>query len=753
MLPIQPPKIAPITEPDYRKVPLPPRFEVKPPKGAPNVVIVLMDQLCYADPEGMGGPIKMPTFDRLAKNGLIYTNFHVNALCSPTRGALLTGRNSHQCSMATVVDTSTGYPGDTGVRPDSCATVGEILHRWGYVTSYFGKCHEVPPYECSASGPFDRWPARSGWDKFYGYLAGEQSSLNPNLIDGMTHLPTPSDPNYHFNTDITDKAIAWMKATRSLTPDRPFLMYYSSSGGHPPHTPPKAWLEKGLYKGAFDDGWDALREKILKRQKELGIVKPNTKLAENPEYIKRWNTLSDDAKKVYGRQMEVYATLVESADYEVGRLVQAIEDVGELDNTLIFYITGDNGGSSIGDINGVFMEWSPLNAAPEDVPYLLGRLDDYGGPKSYPNYSVAWAVAGSTPATWCIQMAHGGGNMAGMAVHWPNGFRARGELRHQYHHVNDIVLTVLDAVGVPEPRVVNGVAQTPMAGVSLLYSTDNANAAGRHRTQYNEVSGNRSIYHEGWLAAVVHREPWHPEVEKLFSEDRWELYHMDEDFGLATDLATKMPEKLEEMKELFFAEAVKNNVFPLDDRGFARLNPVSAGRPDLMFGRKTLTLYPGMTGMTENCFINTKAVSYSIDAEVEIPKEGAEGVIVSQAGQGGGWSLYVKDGKPKYTYNWLSREKYVVEGKEKLPTGKIHIGFDFAYDGGGLHKGAKGTLTVNGKKVGESRIEKTMGAIYSLAGETADVGVDAFSPVTDDYDPWHNTFTGRIEKIIMELRE
>ena len=434
------------------------------------MVIVLMDQWSYADPSTFGGPIRTPTLDRLAANGVTYTNFHVNALCSPTRSALLTGRNSHQCSMATVVDTSTGFPGDTGVRPDSCATVGEILRRWGYVTGYFGKCHEVPPYEVSVSGPFDRWPAHSGWDKFYGYLAGEQSSLHPNLIDGTTHIGTPKSDDYHFNVDMTDKAIDWMKATRSLTPDRPFLMYYSSSAGHPPHTPPRDWLDRDPYKGMFDDGWDALRDQILERQKAMGIVDMDTVLAENPEYIKRWDTLSDDEKTVFSRQMEVYAALCESADHEVGRLVDAIEEVGELDNTLFIYIAGDNGGSSIGDINGVFVEWGPLNNAPEDIPYLLSRLDEYGGPASYPNYSVGWAVAGATPATWCIQMAHGGGNMAGMVVHWPDRIKTKGEIRRQYHHVIDVVPTILEAVGVVEPRIVNGAEQTPMAGVSFGYS-------------------------------------------------------------------------------------------------------------------------------------------------------------------------------------------------------------------------------------------------------------------------------------------
>lgn len=754
VLPIPGPVYEPTTEVDYRNVKPPPRFRVRPPEGAPNIVIVLMDQLSFSDAATLGGVIRTPTLDRLAANGLTYPNFHVNALCSPTRMSLLTGRNQHQCSAATVVDTSTGYPGDTGIRPDSCATVGEILRRWGYVTSYFGKCHEVPPYEVSVSGPFDRWPAHSGWDKFYGYLAGEQSSLHPNLIDGVTHIGTPKDPEYHFNVDMTDQAIAWVKATRSLTPERPFLMYYSSSAGHPPHTPPKSWLEKGLYKGQFDEGWDVLREQTLERQLEKGIVPPGTKLADNPEYITRWDKLSGDAKTVYARQMEVYATLVESADHEVGRLVEAIDEVGELDNTLFIYIAGDNGGSSIGDINGVFVEWGPLNGAPEDIPYLLSRLDEYGGPESYPNYSLGWAMAGATPATWCIQMAHGGGNMAGTVVHWPKGIKAKGEIRRQYASVIDIVPTILEAAGIPEPKIVNGHEQTPIAGVSMKYSFDDANAKGRHITQYNEVTGNRSIYHDGWLAAVVHRAPWEPAPRaKNFDNDVWELYHMDEDFGLANNVAEQHPDKLKEMQDLFMAEAIKYGVLPLDDRAFERLNAVSAGRPDLMDGRHELTLYPGMTGMTENNFLNTKAVSYTITADLEIPEGGAEGVLLSQAGQTGGWSLYVKDGRPKYTYNWLDREKYVIAGDKPLPTGKVTVEFAFDYDGGGLNNGATGTITVNGQQVAQGRIEKTMGVIYSLAGETADVGVDAWSPVTDDYDPWDNAFTGTINTIVMKHKE
>ena len=747
VLPIPRPVYKPTKEQDWRKVEPPPRFEVKPPKGAPNVLIVLMDQSCYADPTGMGGPINTPTFDRLAKNGLKYVNFHVNPLCSPTRTALLTGRTQHQCSMAGVAGTANAYPCDSSIRPQTISSIGKILQSWGYCTSYFGKCNETPEYMVNVSGPFDLWPTQTGFDKFYGYIAGEQSLFHPSLIDGTTFIGIPKDPEYHFNTDLTNKAVDWIKATRSLTPDRPFMMYYAQSASHPPHTPPPSWLKKDLYKGKFDQGWDAVREEILERQIKMGIVPPRTKLAANPESVQKWQDLSADEKKVFARQMEVYATLTEHADYEVGRLIDGIEEIGELDNTLIFYIFGDNGGSIVGDLNGTFVEWSKPNDAPEDVSYLLSRLDEYGGPNSYPNYAVGWAMAGATPATWAITMAHGGGNNAGMVVHWPKGIKAKGQIRRQYTSVIDVMPTILEAVGVPAPKMVNGVKQTPMAGISMKYSFDNGNAKERHTTQYNEGAGNRSIYHDGWMAAVVHNVTWEPAVRADFDHDKWELYNMREDFGLANDLADKYPKKVEQMKKLFHREAVKYGVYPMDDRRFERLNAEVSGRPDIMAGRKELTLYPGMPGMSENSFIDTKSRSHTITADLEIPKGGAEGVIISQAGMFGGWSLYVKNGKPKYVYNWLARERYVIESNEKLPEGKVTLVYDFTYDGGGLHKGGTGTLAVNGKKVGEGRIGKTMGALYSLAAETADIGMDAYSPVTDDYDPWDNAFTGTINTV------
>ncbi|MET4029620.1 arylsulfatase A-like enzyme [Bradyrhizobium sp. JR7.2] len=741
----QPPRPV-ITEPDWRKVPQPKPVSIRPPKGAPNILVILQDQTSYADPSTFGGPINFPTMDRLAKEGLTYTNFHVNSLCSPSRTALLTGRNQHQNSQAAVVDGATSYPGDTGMRPKSVAPIAEILRQWGYCTSMFGKSHETPPWETSMSGPFDRWPARQGFEKFYGFIGGEKNLFRPYLVDGTTELGVPRDPNYHFNVDITDKAIGWIRGTRSLTPDRPFFMYYATGGAHPPHTPPKEWLD--VYKGKFDQGWDKLRGEILARQIKMGLMPPGTKIAENPPEIPKWDALSDDAKKVLSRQMEVYAGYAEHTDREIGRLIDAIGDLGELDNTIVIYIAGDNGGTAIGGLNGTFNEWSNLNDTPEDIPYLKTRMDEYGGPNSYPNYSVAWAMAGSTPATWCINACQGGGQNQGMVIRWPGGIKSKGEIRRQYTHLIDVGPTILEAVGIPEPKIVNGVEQIPMAGTSMIYSFDDAAAKDRHTVQYNECSGNRSIYKDGWMACVMHRAPWEssPRVDD-YAKDKWELYNVAVDFGQATDLAAQNPAKLKELQDLFHQEAIKFGVYPMDDRSFARLNATNAGRPDIMAGRTEVTYYAGMTGMAENVFIDTLSRSYVVTADLVIPKGGANGVVVSQGGLFGGWSLYVKDGRPKLAYNWLAREKYFIEGKEALPEGKVTLVYDFTYDGGGLHKGGTGVLSINGRKVGEGRINKTQGAVWSLAGETADIGVDAYSPVCDDYDPWENAFTGTINTV------
>ncbi len=750
--------VLPISEPQYphstvfnvRNATPPPRFEVKAPAKAPNVLIVLIDDMGFGQSSAFGGPIQMPTVERLANAGLRYNEFHTTALCSPTRTALLSGRNHHMNNMGSITETATSFPGQTGQRPNSVAPLAEMLRLNGYSTAAFGKSHETAAWEVSPSGPTDRWPTRSGFDKFYGFIGGETNQWAPLIYDGMNQVEPSHDPNYNFMTDMTNQAIKWVQAEKSLTPDKPFFVYFAPGATHAPHHVPKEWIAK--YKGKFDQGWDKLREETLARQIKLGVVPAGTKLAPKPEAIKDWATLSPDEKKLFARQMEVFASFGEYADAEIGRLIQAIEATGQLDNTLVFYIVGDNGASAEGGMVGLYNEMTYFNGVHETVEDILKHYDELGGPTTYPHYAAGWAVAGDTPFTWTKQVASSyGGTRNGMAVHWPKGITAKGEVRSQWHHVIDIAPTILEAAGLPEPKSVNGTAQTPIEGVSLAYTFADPKAASRHTTQYFEIFGNRAIYHDGWLAGTVHRAAWEFKPRTTLENDKWELYDTRTDFSLANDLASKNPEKLKELQALFLAEAVKYSVLPLDDRTLERFNAALVGRPDLMAGRTSLTVYEGMTGMSENVFINTKNRSHTITAEVEIPKKGANGVILAQAGRFGGWSLYVKDGKPTYTYNWLGLQQYTVAATQALPSGKATIRFEFASDGGGMGKGGTGTLLVNGKQVATGRIDRTQCCAFS-ADEGADVGADEGTPVTDAYTvPFK--FTGKIATVTINLKE
>jgi arylsulfatase len=750
VLPIPEPQPPRITELDVRDAKAPPRFEVKAPAGAPNVLIVLIDDMGFGQSGAFGGPIHMPTAERLAGKGLRYNQFHTTALCSPTRAALLTGRNHHVCNMGSITETATAFPGQTGQRPNSVAPLAEMLRLNGFATAAFGKSHETAAWEVSTSGPTNRWPTRSGFDRFYGFIGGEANQWAPAIYDGMNRIEPPDVPSYHFLTDMTGKAIDWARALKSLTPDKPFFIYYAPGATHAPHHVPKEWIAR--YKGRFDQGWDKLREETLARQKTLGVVPVNTRLAPKPAAIKDWDKLTPDEQKLFAHQMEVFAGYGEFADHEAGRLVQAIEDMGQIDNTLIFYILGDNGASAEGGMNGLFNESTYFNGVAETVEDILKRYDELGGPASYGHYAAGWAVAGDTPFTWTKQVAANyGGTRNGMVVHWPGRIRAAGEVRSQWHHVIDIAPTILEAAGLPEPKAVNGTAQTPMEGVSLVYTFDDANATSRHTTQYFEIFGNRAIYHDGWLAGTVHRVPWESNPRTTLQHDVWELYDTRTDFSLANDLAAKDPRRLREMQELFMTEGVKNHVLPIDDRGIERVNAALAGRPDLMAGRTSLTVYEGMTGLSENVFINVKNRSHAITAEVEVPEGGADGVILCQAGRFGGWSLYVKGGKPTYTYNWLGLQQYKVAAAEAVPAGKPTIRFEFAYDGGRPGSGGMGTILVNGSKVAEGRIDHTQPFVFS-ADEGADVGRDDGTPVTDDYKERDNAFTGKIGKVTVELK-
>jgi arylsulfatase A-like enzyme len=550
-------------------------------------------------------------------------------------------------------------------------------------------------------------------------------------------------------TDMTNQAIKWTNAQKSLTPDRPFFTYFAPGATHAPHHVPQEWIAK--YKGKFDQGWDKLREETLARQIELGVVPAGTKLAPKPEAIKDWDTLSADEKRLFAHQMEVFAGFGEYTDFEVGRLVQAIEDLGQLDNTLIFYEVGDNGASGEGTMNGLMNEMSYFNGVPEDISNILKHIDDLGGPHSYPHYAAGWAVAGDAPFTWTKQVAGTyGGCRNPLIIHWPKGIAAKGEVRSQWHHVIDIAPTILEAAGLPEPRSVNGTPQTPIEGVSMVYTFANAKAQDRRKTQYFEIFGNRGVYQDGWLAHTVHRAAWESKPRAPFLEDKWELYHVAEDFSSANDLAAQNPGKLKQLQQLFLKEAIANHALPLDDRLLERTNANLVGRPDLMGGRTSLTVYEGMIGMTENVFINVKNRSHNITADVEIPKGGANGVILAQAGRFGGWSLYLKDGKPMYAYNFLGLKTYKVAAAEALPAGNATIRYEFAYDGPGLGKGGTGTLLVNGKKVAEAKIDHTQGNFFS-ADEGADVGQDGETPVTDDYKDGDNKFTGKIQKVVIDV--
>lgn len=750
VLPIPEPKPQLTTELDVRNAVPPPRFEVKAPAGAPNVVIVLVDDLGFAGTQTFGGPVTTPTFDRLAGQGIYYNNFHTTAVCSPTRAAIKSGRNHHVNNMGGIIETGTAFPGNTGQIPNNVTPVAEMLRLNGYSTAAFGKWHETAAWEASVSGPLDRWPTRQGFDKFYGFLGGETNQWAPFIYDGVHPVALPEDPDYHFLTDMTDQATAWIRYQKALTPDRPFFVYFAPGATHAPHHVPKEWIAR--WKGKFDQGWDQLREQILARQIKRGIVPKGTPLAPKPEAIPDWDSLTADEKTLFTRQAEVFAAYIEMTDHEIGRVVEAIKATGELENTLIFLVYGDNGTSAEGGRNGMFSEMTYFNGVQEKVPDMLKALDKWGGPETYPHMAAGWAVAFDTPYQWTKQVASDhGGTKVGMAIHWPKGIKASGELRTQFSHVIDVAPTILEAAGLPEPMEVNGTKQIPMDGTSLVYTFDKARAKDRHTTQYFEMFGNRAIYHDGWFARTIHKAPWERKPRRALAQDIWELYDTRKDFSLVDDLASQEPAKLAEMQALFMEEAERNHALPIDDRVFERINGALVGRPDIMAGRTSLTLAEGMDGMTENVFLNIKNKSKTITAEIEVPESGAHGAIIVQGGRFGGWGLYVDNGVPAYDYNFLGLERFTVAAKEKLAPGKATIKFDFVYDGGGVGKGGTGTLYVNGKQVAEGRIQHTQPMIFS-ADETADVGIDLATPVVETIGSESKSrFTGRIPKVTVEV--
>ena len=741
VLPIAEPKRQTYKELDARNAKAPERWEVKAPEGAPNVVVVLIDDMGFGASAAFGGPINMPNLDKIAATGIKYNRFHTTSLCSPTRVALLTGYNHHSNNAGSIMETGTAFPGNTGVRPQSITPMAEVLRQNGYSTAAYGKYHETPPWEISAAGPYDRWPTHSGFENFYGFIGGETNQYAPLVYDGTAQVELPDDPKYHFTTDMTNHAISWMKFQKALRPDKPFFMYYAPGATHAPHHVPAEWRDK--YKGKFDQGWDKVREETLARQIKMGIVPEGTKLAPKHKDIKDWDTLSADEKKLFTTQMETYAGFAEHTDNEIGRLYQAVEDTGQLDNTLFIYIVGDNGASAEGQMNGAFNEMSFFNAAPESVEEMLKHVDKWGGPETYPHYAAGWAVAMDTPFEYTKQVASDfGGTRNGMVIRWPKGIKAKAELRSQFSHVIDIAPTVYEAAKIPAPKTVNGIEQDPIEGRSLVYSFDNAAAKETHTVQYFEMFGNRAIYSDGWYARTIHRPAWSLKASQPLAEDPWELYNSNDDFSLSNNVSGANEAKLKELQALFMSEAEKYHVLPIDDRLLERTNAELVGRPSVMEGRDTITYGPGMKGMGVDIFIATPGKSYTITADVEV-EAGSNGVLVAQGGRFGGFSFYMKGGKLTFTYNNLGIEKWDLTSSQALTPGKHTVVYDFKSDGG-LGKGGMGTITIDGNKVAEGRLEKTQPGIFSV-DDLADVGTDDGTPVTDY--GGSKKFTGTLNKL------
>ncbi|HEX6577418.1 MAG TPA: arylsulfatase [Jiangellaceae bacterium] len=731
----------------------PPIDPLRPPAGAPNVLVIMLDDVGFGAASAFGGPCETPTADRLAANGLKYNRFHTTALCSPTRQALLTGRNHHAVGMGGITEIATSAPGYNSIRPNTAAPLAEVLRLNGYSTAQFGKCHEVPVWEASPVGPFRQWPTGSGFEHFYGFVAGETNQWAPAIYQDTVPIEPDRTPEegYHFTQDMTDRAIAWVRQQRALAPDKPFFVYYAPGATHAPHHVPKQWADK--YKGRFDQGWDRLREETLARQQELGVIPPDAELTARPAEIPAWDDMPEGLKPVLARQMEVYAGFLEHTDHHVGRLIDALTELEIRDDTLIFYLIGDNGASAEGTPNGCFNELVVLNGAAglETVEFMASRIDDFGTPAAYNHYAVGWAHAMDAPYQWTKQVAsHWGGTRNGTIVHWPNGFPARGEIRSQFHHVIDIAPTILEAAGLPEPDSVNGVLQMPLHGVSMAYSFERGDAEDRHTTQYFEMFCNRGIYHDGWTAVTRHSIPWAPTEMPAFDDDVWELYS-PEDWTQAHDLSGERPDKLHELQRLFLIEAVKYDVLPLDDRRFERFNPELAGRPQLVKGNSQV-LFGGMGRLSENSIVVTKNKSFAITAEVDVPDTGASGVIIAQGGGFGGFSLYAMDGKPAFCYNLFGLRRFKVYGDEPIPAGEHQVRAEFVYDGGGLGKGGTVTLFVDGNRAGEGRVDGTVPMLFS-ADETTDIGSDTATPVSDDYGPKSSSFSGRIRWVQIDTDE
>ncbi|HYL60028.1 MAG TPA: arylsulfatase, partial [Candidatus Acidoferrales bacterium] len=737
----------------------PPR--VVPPTGAPNVLLIMTDDVGFGAPGTFGGVIPTPTLDRIAQMGLRYTQFHSTALCSPTRAALITGRNHHSAGFGVVSEIATGYPGYDSFIPKNTGTIGEILKRNGYSTSWFGKDHNTPAFLTSQAGPFDQWPVGMGFEYFYGFVGGDTSQWQPNLFRNTTAIyPYLGHPGWNLTTAMADDAIAYLNQLNELSPEKPFFVYYVPGGTHAPHHPTPEWIDK--FKGKFDMGWNALREQIFANQKRLGVIPADAQLTPWPKSLPEWNTLSIEEKKLFARQVEVYAAYLAYTDHEIGRVVQAIADMGKLDNTLVFYISGDNGASAEGTLNGTPNEVASLNGVEVPVKDQMLFYPFWGTDQTYPHMAVEWAWAFDTPFKWTKQVAsHLGGTRQGLAVAWPNRIKDAGGIRTQFHHVIDVMPTILEATGISAPETIDGIAQKPIEGVSMAYTWDkaNASAASKRDTQYFEMLGNRAIYHDGWMASTTPATlPWvlasgpAPDVIDGYN---WELYDLKSDPTQFNDLASKSPDKLQEMQKLFMEEAAKYQVLPLDNSTLTR---ILTPRPSLAAGRTSFTYSGELSGVPPGSAPSILQRSYKITADVDIPKGGAEGMIVTEGGRFGGFGFYlskgvagVRRGRPVFLYNLLDLKRFIWSGSELEP-GHHTLVFDFKFDGGGFGKGGTGTLIVDGKAVDTKHIDHTVPFIFQW-DETFDVGIDTGTPVAMleyKYDvPFR--FTGKLNKLTFDL--
>lgn len=723
---------------------------VQAPKGAPNILLILIDDCGFGQYGTFGGGIPSATMDKLAAEGLRYNHFHTTALCSPTRAALITGRNHHSTSFAGITELATGYDGYCCILPRSCGTVGEVLRQNGYMTAWIGKNHNTPTWETSKAGPFDRWANGLGFDYFYGFNAGDMNHWDPILFENRDLVPKSSDPNYHLTTDIADKAIGWVREVSSISPSRPFFLYVATGATHAPHQTPKEWIEK--FKGQFDEGWDKYRELTLERQKKLGVVPKDTKLTARSKGLPAWDSLNADQKRLYARMMEVFAGYAAQCDYEMGRVVDAVKELPGSDNTLIFYIAGDNGASAEGGLEGSLCENLFFNGFPEHWQDNIKAIDELGGPKHFNHFPAAWAHAMNTPFQWTKQVAsHFGGTRNPMIVSWPARIKDRGGLRSQFLHTIDIVPTIFELSGVTAPLELNGVQQKPIEGVSFAFTFDDPSAKSQRKTQYFELGCNRGLYHEGWMASSPSFVPWEPNRGEWDPDKApWELYNIEDDFSQANDLAQQFPEKLRQLQDMWWVEAARYNVIPIDWRGVIRMNAEAMGRPSLIAGRTKMTYYPGTIGLPDAASPPMCNKSWTITADIELANGDESGMIVTHGGLEGGYGLYLKGGVPTFVYNFLSIDRPTFTAKGALPKGKTKLVVDFAYDGGGMGKGGKITMTANGKTIAEGGLERTIPITFSL-GEGLDIGMDVGSPIDFTYDlPF--AFTGKIDKVEIELR-